>query len=156
MNNLDKTDIKILKILQENSALTTKELAAMVNLSPTPVFERVKRLEKGGYIRKYVALLDAGKLSPGFIVFCYIRLMQHSRELGKQFMEAIMAINEVTECYSISGEYDFMLKLHVQSMPHYQDFVLNTLGDIPGIGSLHSVFVMGEIKNMHAIPLPEE
>ncbi len=152
----DGTDIKILKILQENSALTTKELAAMVNLSPTPVFERVKRLERLGYIKKYTAILDAEKLSNGFVVFCNIRLKQHSKKLGKEFMDAIINIEEITECYNISGDYDFMLKIHLQSMKRYQDFVLNTLGEIDSIGSLQSLFVMGEIKNSYAIPLTDE
>ncbi len=151
--SLDETDIKLLRILQDNSNLTTKELAAKVNLSPTPVFERVKKLEKEGYIRKYTAILDADRLSKGFIVFCNIRLKQHTKELGKQFMEAIMLLEEVTECYNISGEYDFMLKIHMQSMKDYQDFVLNTLGEIDSIGNLHSTFVMGAIKQSSAIPL---
>lgn len=151
--SLDETDIKLLRILQENCNLTTKELAAKVSLSPTPVFERVKRLEKEGYIQKYTAILDADRLSKGFIVFCNIRLKQHTKELGKQFMEAITLLEEVTECYNISGEYDFMLKIHMQSMKNYQDFVLNTLGEIDSIGNLHSTFVMGAIKQSYAIPL---
>lgn len=152
--NLDETDIKLLRILQENSNLTTKELAAKVNLSPTPVFERVKRLEKERYIKKYTAILDAEKLSRGFVVFCNIRLKQHSKKLGKELVEAILALDEVTECYNVSGDYDFMIKIHVQNMAHYQDFVLNTLGEIDSIGNLQSIFVMGEIKQSYAVPLP--
>lgn len=151
--NLDETDIKLLRILQENSNLTTKEIAAKVNLSSTPVFERIKRLEKEGYIKKYMALLDEEKLNKGFIVFCNIRLKQHSKEFGKQFMEAIINLKEVTECYNTSGEYDFMIKIHVQDMKHYQNFVLNTLGEIDCIGNLHSIFVMGTIKQSYAIPI---
>jgi Lrp/AsnC family transcriptional regulator, leucine-responsive regulatory protein len=151
--NLDDTDIKLLKILQENSALTTKELAAKVNLSPTPVFERIKRLEKEGVIKKYTTILDAEKISMGFVVFCNIRLKQHSKELGQKFRDAIMSLDKITECYNISGDYDFMVKIHVQSMKHYQDFVLNKLGVIESIGNLHSIFVMGEIKQTFALPL---
>lgn len=153
MRDLDETDLRILNILQTNSDITTKELALKVNLSPTPVFERVKRIEKAGYITKYVAILNAEKLSRGFIVFCNISLKQHSKELGLQFMSSIEDINAITECYNISGDYDFMLKIHVENMPHYQDFVLNTLGKIDNIGSLQSLFVMGEIKHTYAIPL---
>lgn len=151
--SLDETDIKLLRILQENSNLTTKELAAKVNLSPTPVFERVKRLEKERYIKKYTAILDAEKLSRGFVVFCNIRLKQHSKQLGKELVEAILALDEVTECYNVSGDYDFMIKIHVQNMAHYQDFVLNTLGEIDSIGNLQSIFVMGKIKQTYAVPL---
>lgn len=153
MRDLDETDLRILNILQTNSDITTKELALKVNLSPTPVFERVKRIEKEGYITKYVAILNAEKLSRGFVVFCNISLKQHSKELGLQFMNSIKDINAITECYNISGDYDFMLKIHVENMPHYQDFVLNTLGKIDNIGSLQSLFVMGEIKHSYAIPL---
>jgi Lrp/AsnC family leucine-responsive transcriptional regulator len=153
MEKLDQTDLKLLKLLQEDSSLTTKELAQRVNLSPTPVFERVKQLEREGFIKKYVAILDPEKLSKGFIVFCNIRLKQHSKEYGHQFMEAIMGIDEITECYNISGDYDFMLKIYVPNMKYYQDFVLNKLGTVDSIGSLQSIFVMGEIKQTHSIPL---
>ncbi len=150
---LDKTDIRLLQLLQENSSRTVKELAALVNLSTTPVFERIKRLETNGYIRKYTAILNAEKLNQGFIVFCNVRLKQHSKELGKQFMEAVIPLEEVTECYNISGDYDFMLKIYVNSMSHYQDFVLNTFGELDCIGNLQSLFVMGEIKNSYSIPM---
>nr|WP_320057157.1 Lrp/AsnC family transcriptional regulator [uncultured Bacteroides sp.] len=153
MEKLDQTDLKLLKLLQEDSSLTTKELAQRVNLSPTPVFERVKQLEREGFIKKYVAILDPEKLSKGFIVFCNIRLKQHSKENGHQFMEAIMGIDEITECYNISGDYDFMLKIYVPNMKYYQDFVLNKLGTVDSIGSLQSIFVMGQIKQTHSIPL---
>lgn len=156
MEGIDDTDIKILSLLQENAKLTTKELAAKVNLSPTPVFERLKRLEREGYIDKYVAILNAEKLGNGFVVFCNIKLKQHSRTYGAQFMDAIMQMNEVTECYNTSGEHDFMMKIYAKSMKHYQDFVLNKLGMVDSIGSLHSVFVIGEIKHTCALPLSTE
>lgn len=154
MENLDHIDIKILRALQGDAKLTTKELAAIVNLSPTPVFERQRRLEREGYIKKYIAVLDPKKLGNGFIVLCNIRLKQHNKDYGKQFMEAVTHIDEVTDCYNTSGEYDFMMKLYVKDMEHYQDFVLNTLGDIDCIGSLHSIFVIGEVKSAQGIPIP--
>lgn len=156
MEKLDAIDIQILRELQGNGKLTTKELAAIVNLSATPVFERQKRLEREGYIKKYTVVLDAEKLGNGFVVFCNIRLKQHSREYGRQFMEAISSIKEITECYNTSGDYDFMMKIYVRDMKHYQDFILNTLGVIDSIGSLHSIFAIGEIKPFGGIPLPEE
>ena len=153
MEKLDDTDIKILKALQANAKLTTKELADIVNLSATPVFERQKRLERGGYIKKYSAILDAEKLGNGIVVFCNIVLKQHGKVYGRQFMEAIANIQEVTECYNTSGDYDFMMKVYVKDMKHYQDFVLNTLGEIECIGSLHSVFVIGEVKDTGGVPM---
>jgi Lrp/AsnC family leucine-responsive transcriptional regulator len=150
---LDNKDISILKILQHRSHLTTKELAAKVNLSSTPVFERVKKLEKEGYIKKYVAILDAEKLEKSLTVFCNITLKEHTREIGNQFVKDILTLEEVTECYNISGDYDFLLKVLVKDMKQYQDFVLNHLGSVQNIGSAHSTFVMGEIKNTYSIPL---
>ena len=150
---LDKKDISILKILQHRSNLTTKELAAKVNLSATPVFERVKKLEKEGYIKKYVAILDAEKLEKSLTVFCNITLKEHTREIGNQFVKDILTLDEVTECYNISGDYDFLLKVLVKDMKHYQNFVLNHLGSVQNIGSAHSTFVMGEIKNTYSIPI---
>lgn len=153
MERLDATDIKILKALQENAKLTTKELAERVNLSLTPVFERQRRLEREGYIRRYVAELDPEKLGSNLIVFCSIKLKQHTKENGLRFMEAINQIETITNCYNISGDYDFMMKIYVRDMKHYQDFVLNTLGSIDAIGSLHSTFVIGEVKNTGTIPV---
>jgi len=153
MERLDTTDIKMLKVLQDNSKLTTKELAEIVNLSPTPVFERQRRLEREGYIKRYTAELNSEKLGCNLIVFCSIKLKQHTREYGHQFMEAINKIETITNCYNISGDYDFMMKIYVRDMKHYQDFVLNTLGELDCIGSLHSTFVIGEVKNSRAVPI---
>ena len=150
---LDEIDIRILRLLQAKSNLTVKQLASKVNLSATPVFERVKKLEKAGYIKNYVAILDAEKLNKGLMVFCNITLKEHTREIGNQFVKDIMALKEVVECYNISGDYDFLLKIVVSNMKEYQNFVLDRLGSIKNIGSAHSTFVMGEIKNTHAVPI---
>lgn len=147
MEELDEIDLHLLKILSENASYTKKELAAKVHLSLTPVFERIRRLERKGYIKKYIALLDYEKLNKGFIVFCNIRLKQHNQKVGNLFVEDILKINEVVECYNISGDYDFMLKVHARDMKHYQDFVFNKLGAVKSIGSAHSTFVMSEIKH---------
>ena len=113
---LDSTDLDILRCLQENARLTTKELAARVNLSTTPVFERLKRLERSGFIKKYVAVLDAEKLNLGFVVFCSVKLKQMSREVARTFVSIIRDIPQVAECYNISGEYDYLLKIHAPDM----------------------------------------
>lgn len=153
---LDAIDIRILRALQENGKLTTKELAAKVNLSPSPTFERQKRLEREGYIERYTAIVNPRKVGLDFIVFCNIQLKKHSKEIGQEFITAIQDLDEVSECYNTSGDYDFMMKVHVRDMPHYQDFVLNTLGEIDSIGRLSSNFVIGEVKCSHAIPLPRK
>ena len=125
MEILDKTDLQILRVLQNNSRLTTKELAAKVNLSPTPVFERVKRLEANGYIKKYVAVLDPAKLNRGFVVFCSVKLRRLNRDIAAEFTRIVREIPEVTECYNISGDYDYLLKIHAPDMKYYQEFIIN-------------------------------
>lgn len=150
---LDATDIRILRALQQNARLTVKELAARVNLSPSPTFERQKRLEREGYIQRYVAVADHHKLGNHVIVLCNIRLKQHTHELIQQFMDTVQGIEQITECYNTSGDFDFQIKVFARDMKAYQDFMLNTLGNIDCIGSLHSVFVIGEIKDSHVIPV---
>lgn len=148
---LDETDLQILRLLGEDSKITTKDLAAKVNLSPSPVFERVKRLETNGFIKKYIAIIDAEKLDYGLIVFCNIKLKQHDKSIGHDFVTDIMRLDEVVECYNISGDFDFLLKVHAKDMKHYQDFVFNKLGSVKSIGSTHSTFVMCENKNTYNI-----
>lgn len=144
---LDAVDMEILRALQNNARLTTKELAAMVNLSTTPVFERVKRLEQRGYVKGYVAVLDAEKLGRGFVVFCSVKMRRIGREIAEDFARVVRSIPEVTECYNISGSYDYLLKIYAPNMKYYQEFVLNILGNIDHLGSLESTFVMDEIKH---------
>lgn len=151
METLDKKDLQILRTLQENARLTTKELAARVNLSSTPVFERLRSLENGGYIKKYIAVLDAEKLNLGFVVFCRVKLSKLNREIATEFTRIIQDIPEVTECYNISGSYDYLLKIHAPNMKYYQEFILNVLGTIDSLGSLESTFVMDEVKHDYGI-----
>ncbi len=151
MDILDKTDLEILRAMQDNARLTTKELAARVHLSPTPVFERLKRLENRGYIKKYIAVLDAGKLNRGFVVFCQVKMERLNRDIAETFARIVRTIPEVTECYNISGSYDYLLKIHVPDMKHYQQLVLNVLGTIDHLRSVESTFVMDEIKNEHGL-----
>lgn len=153
MENLDQIDIGILRALQQNAKLTTKELADRVNLSPTPTFERVKRLEREGIIQRYVALVDAHKLGNNIIIWCNIRLKQHTHDYIKEFMDAVQDIEQITDCYNTSGDFDFLIKVYARDMKAYQDFMLNTLGKMHCLGSLNSVFVIGEIKSSTAVPV---
>ncbi len=151
MDELDDTDKQLLRLLGEDSEITIKELAARVNLSHTPVFERVKKLKSNGYIKKYIALIDAEKLNYGLIVFVNIKLKQHDKSIGNEFVNDILRLQEVVECYNISGDFDFLLKVYAKDMKHYQDFVFNKLGSVTSIGSTHSTFVMCENKNSYNI-----
>ena len=151
MDTLDKTDLQILRTLQENARLTTKELAARVSLSSTPVFERLKRLENQGYIKKYMAVLDAEKLNQGLLVFCKVKLKQINHEIADSFVRRIQRIPEVTECYNTSGAYDYLLKVRARDMKQYQAFVLNKLGEIESLASIESTFVMSEVKQNYGL-----
>lgn len=148
---LDSIDLQILRTLQKNSKLTTKELADAVNLTPTPVFERQKRLERRGYIKRYVAVLDAEKLGLGLQVFCKVKLKQINHEIADAFARRIMRLPEVTECYNTSGNYDYLLKVRAANMKQYQEFVLSKLGDIDSLGSIESMFVMSEVKQDYGL-----
>jgi transcriptional regulator, AsnC family len=148
---LDTVDLQILRTLQDNARLTVKELAAEVNLSSTPVFERLKRLESSGYIKKYIAVLDAEKLNQGFVVFCNVKLRKMNRDIAAEFTRVVQGIPEVTECYNISGSFDYLLKIHAPNMKYYQEFILNVLGTVESLGSLESIFVMDEVKHDYGI-----
>ena len=148
---LDKADLAILKLLQTNARMTVKEIAEKIHLSTTPVHERIRRLEQTGVIKQYAALLDYAKVKKGLIVICYVSLRQHSKTAGVHFIKAIHAMHEVIECYTISGEFDFMLKVVAEDMNAYYDFHVNKLGQIENMGHQQSVFVMGVVKETHQL-----
>ena len=148
---LDETDLQILRTLQKNAKLTTKELADAVHLTPTPVFERQKRLEKKGYIKKYIAVLNPEKLNQGLQVFCKVKLKQINHEIADAFVRKINRIPEVTECYNTSGAFDYLLKVRAADMKQYQEFILNKLGEIESLSSIESTFVMSEVKQNYGI-----
>lgn len=153
VERLDETDVKILRLLQQNARLTLKEIGARVNLSSTPVYERFKRLEREGYIRKYVAVLDVDKLNMGFTVYCSIKLKQQNLEKAEVFAETIRGLREVTECYNIAGRYDYLMKIQASSMKDYREFVLNVLGQMDEVASFESTFVMDELKHDYGISI---
>jgi Lrp/AsnC family transcriptional regulator, leucine-responsive regulatory protein len=148
---LDTKDLLILRLLQENARITVREIATQVHLSTTPVHERIKRMEETGVIRQYVTLLDHTKVRKGLMVICYVSLRQHNKQAGAQFIRAIEGMHEVIECYNISGEFDFMLKVVVENMDAYYQFHVHQLSEIEDIGHLQSVFVMGIIKQTHQL-----
>ena len=148
---LDETDLHILKILQKNALATVKEIASEVHLSTTPVHERIKRMEQNGVILQYAALVDRSKVKKGLMVICYVSLKEHSKTAGTRFIKAIHQLNEVIECYNISGQFDFMLKVVAEDMDSYYDFHVNRLSPIENMGNIQSVFVMGIIKQTHQL-----
>ena len=148
---VDEKDLAILSILEKNARFTIKEIAEKVNLSTTPVHERIKRMEEAGIINQYIALLDASKLNKSLNVICYVSLKEHGKKAVIHFINAIQKMPEVAECFSISGEFDFLLKVICEDMNSYYDFHVNTLSEIENVGHVQSVFVMGVIKDSHRL-----
>jgi len=143
---LDKTDLSILKHLQENGRYTTKALAEKLNLSTTPIFERVKKMEKEGLIKKYVALLNERKAGLKQTVFISISLKEHTRSYLDRFVEEIDQFKEVLECYHIAGDYDFLLKVVVADVEAYEKFILTKLSIISNIGKVQTHIALSRKK----------
>jgi Lrp/AsnC family transcriptional regulator, leucine-responsive regulatory protein len=148
---LDKKDLEILKLLQANARMTIKEISAKVHLSTTPIHERIKRMEETGVIRQYATLVDYEKIKKGLMVICFISLKQHNKNAGMKFIKTINELDEVIECFSISGDFDFMLKVVCSDMNAYYDFHVNKLSQIENMGHIQSTFVMGIIKQTHQV-----
>ncbi len=148
---LDDKDMAILRLLQENARVTVKEISDSIHLSTTPVHERIKRMEETGVIKQYATLVDHAKVKKGLMVICYVSLKQHNKNAGLKFIKAIQEMNEVIECYNISGEFDFMLKVVAENMNDYYDFHVNKLSQVENMGHLQSIFVMGIIKQTHQL-----
>ncbi|SEM41988.1 Lrp/AsnC family transcriptional regulator, leucine-responsive regulatory protein [Chryseobacterium taichungense] len=149
----DDIDKKLLLFLQEDSKQTTKELSYKLGLSVTAVYERIRKLENTGVISKYVAILDRHKIDRNFIVLCHVKLTQHKKEYVLQFEKEIMNLHEVTECFHVSGDYDYILKIAVRDMEDYRNFMLTKLTTLKHISSTHSSFMISEVKNTTAIVL---
>ncbi len=147
----DAIDKNLLELLQEDSKQTNKELSNKLILSVTAVYERIKKLEKAGVIKKYVALVDKEKVHKPFVVFCNIKLIQHTQEYVVKFEKEVANLSEVVECYHISGDYDYLLKVLVEDMQAYRDFMVKKLTTISHIGSTHSAFMINEVKYTTAI-----
>ena len=149
----DEIDKKLLLFLQEDSKHTTKELSYKLGLSVTAVYERIRKMENIGVISKYVAILDRQKINRNFIVLCHVKLTQHKKEYVLQFEKEIMNLQEVTECFHVSGDYDYILKIGVKDMEDYRNFMLSKLTTLQHIASTHSSFMISEVKNTTAIVL---
>jgi len=150
---LDPTDKKLLQLLQADSKRTTKQLSIKLNLSVTAVYERIKKLEREGTIEKYVVLLNKNKIDKNFVVFCHIKLIQHTKEFLTKFESEVIQLKEVQECHHVSGDYDYILKIAVKDMEAYREFLVTKLTNLQHIGSTHSTFMISEVKNTTAFEL---
>ena len=150
---LDATDKKLLLLLQSDCKQTTKELSIKLNLSVTAVYERIKKLEREGIIDKYVVLINRSKVEKGFVVFCHLKLIQHTKEFISKFESQVIQLPEVLECHHVSGDYDYILKIVVKDMEAYREFLVTKLTTLEHIGSTHSTFMISEVKNTTVVDI---
>lgn len=150
---LDKTDLKILQVLQTDARLNTKEIAHRIGLTVTPTYERLKKIDQLGIIKQYVALLDGEKLGKTLVSFINVSLQVHSQPLLRKFEAAVSRLDEVMECYHVAGNYDYLLKVVVDDMRSYQHFLTNKLAAIENIAQVHSSFAMTAVKHSTAFPI---
>jgi Lrp/AsnC family leucine-responsive transcriptional regulator len=149
----DETDRKLLHLLQEDSKQTNKALSHKLNLSVTAVYERIKKLEKNGIVNQYVALVDKSKVEKDFVAFCHVKLVQHSQDYVVKFEREVRKLDEVLECYHLSGDYDYLLKVLVKDMKSFREFMVTKLTKIDHIGSTHIIFIINVVNHTTEITL---
>lgn len=150
---LDATDRRIINLLEQDAKMTIKDIASNLKMSTTPIFDRIKRLEKTGYIKGYTAIVDSKMMGFNLIAFCTVTLETHHKEHITQFVEDVQELKEVIECYHIAGLFDYLLKIYAKDMNDYQKFITDKLASIKNIGKVQSSFVMTEIKSERALPM---
>jgi Lrp/AsnC family leucine-responsive transcriptional regulator len=153
MTELDPIDKQILEVLQKNSRTTTKELSYALDLSQTPIYERIKRMERDGVISGYVALLDREKIGKPLLAYCSVQLKEHAKPFLEQFEREVVTFKEVVECYYLAGNFDYLLRVMVKDIAQYQNFLVNKLAALENIQNVQSMFVMTEVKWSTSIPL---
>jgi DNA-binding Lrp family transcriptional regulator len=156
MLKLDEIDRKILTQLQENCRITVKELSENLGLSPTPIFERIKKMENAGLITQYVALLDQKMLNLGLTAFLHVAIKDHSRAALDEFLDKITAYPEVMECHHVTGDFDFIIKVVTEDMESYNEFILQKLSIVPHLGKVQSQFSLSVRKDTTAFELLSE
>ncbi len=152
MAKLDPIDHKILKLLQHDAKLNINDIAQKLNLTKTPIYERIKRLEKSGVINKYVALVDRQKFTSSIIVFLTGALKVTEFKQTQEFYDAVMGIEEVLECYLLGGDKDFLLKVIAHDLDSYHEFYSSRIASIPHVGEIRSSFVLKEVKYTTEVP----
>ena len=144
---LDETDLQIIDLLSKNGKMGNKEVSISIGLSITPTFERIRRLERKGVIKRYVAVIDKSKIGKGLKVFCQVSLKSHSSEIIEGIENAIIHLSEVSACYHIAGDFDYSLYIEVADMDEYQIFLKKSLANIPNIANVQTAFVMNTLKD---------
>lgn len=150
---LSNIDLKILSLLQSDASLSSAEIAEKVNLSPSPCWRRISRLEKEGYIRKKVALLDPQKLNLGLVIFASVTLSKNDEQSLEQFEEVVASYPEVAECYTVTGAMDYFIKIVAKDMQHYEQFLRKRLLQMPLVREVSSNVAVTQIKYTTELPL---
>lgn len=151
-NNIDPTDIRILQFLQKDAKMTIKEIASHLGITTTPVYERIKKMEKDGIIESYSAIINKKKVGFEFTAFCNISLEKHQSDYLEQFRCDIQELPEVIACYHIAGMFDYLLKVIVPDMEAYQNFITKKLASLANVGKVQSSFVMEQLKEERVLP----
>lgn len=151
---LDRTDLRILAVLQTQGRLSNQEIAEKVSLSPSPCLRRIKRLEEAGVIRQYVALVDPDKVGLGLLAYVSVKLEKRGKMPMEDFGARVQGWPEVAACYAMTGEMDYLLRVHVQDLRHFSRFVMDQLLRQPGVVDVKSSFALARIKETTALPLP--
>ena len=155
MLKLDATDMRLLELLQTDAKMNIKEIASELNMTKTPIYERIKRLEKSGVIEKYVAIINRQELPSSMIVFCSVMLDSQKLEEIEQFKKVVLEIPEVMQCYLMGGESDFLLKVVVKDLESYHQFSSGKLATLPNVSQIKSMFVLHEVKHSTVYPIME-
>lgn len=150
---IEAIDKRIIQLLQQDGKMKIKEVAHALKMTTTPIFDRIKRLEKEGFIEGYSTIVNKEKLGFNLVAFCTVSLESHHKEYLNQFVKDVENIPEVAECYHIAGMFDYLLKIYVKDMVDYQNFITQKLASLPNIGRVQSSFVMTEVKNNHVLPI---
>lgn len=146
-NRLDKIDLGILKLLEKDARISHKEIAYLLNLSITPIHARIRKLQEGGYIQRYTAIINHKMVGRGLIAYTQVHLKEHSQESIKAFMEATIKLPEVMECYHMTGAFDFLLRIAIKDMDEYNKVLIEKLSKLPDVGNMQSFFVMSAAKH---------
>ncbi len=154
-HGIDEKDLAILSQLQQDSTITNAELAKQVGLSPSACLGRSKRLKENGMIKQFVAVLDEQKVGLEIVTFVFVTLQPHDRKTTEEFLDAIRRIPHIMECYNISGNYDYLLKILAPSISAYRNFVIDTLIEVPGVGKVETTVVLSSEKLSHQLPLSD-
>jgi Lrp/AsnC family leucine-responsive transcriptional regulator len=153
INNLDPTDIELLKLLQKDASLTNKEISFKLHKSIATIHERIRKLKEQGYIKRTVAILDRKKINRNLIAFSQVLLNDHTKETLSTFEREVSKFPEVMECFQMTGTFDFVLRIATSDMDSYHDFYRNKLSTLPRITTVQSFFVLSETKSDTAYPL---